>query len=100
MVRKRSSSDSSSSSNSHSDRNKGISIGEFNISDLTALRKLKDYKGIVRWCACTMVIVLNMVQIRSALNSVPSPIVDCFSSYRFYKTRYLKKVEASGFLIS
>jgi len=90
----------STHSNSRSGRNKGLSIGEFHISDLTALRHLADYKSLLRWCACTIVIILTMVQIRSALNSVPSSVVDRSPSYRFYKYRYLKKVESSGFLIS
>jgi len=81
-------------------RRKGISIGEFPIIDLNALSELEYFPGIKLWCAVTMVIILNMVQIRSALNSVPASIVDRSPSYRYYKARFLRKDEVQGFLIS
>lgn len=56
--------------------NKEITIGEFPISELVTLRDLAYYPGIKLWCAITIVTILNLVQIRYVLNTLPTSVVD------------------------
>lgn len=82
-------------------RQKGLSIGEFNLSHLNALSELDEiFPGIKLFAAVTMINILNMVQIRAALNTLPPALVDKSDSYKFYKARLNKKSPVQGLLIS